>query len=61
MNFHTPLITVTVIIVFAIVFSIITSFASLFGLDFLTAVDVCVRLFFTSVIALGFFKFTSLS
>jgi hypothetical protein len=61
MNIHASLITAAVVCVFAIIFSIIDSFAFFFGLDLPTAASVCKNLFFVLSAAFIAFKWTSLS
>ncbi len=61
MNFHFTLITAAAIVVLAVIFSIIAAFASLFGLDFSTAKEVCGYLFITTLTALGLFIATNRS
>ena len=61
MNFHFVLITAAVIFVLAIIISIIAAFASLFGLDFSIAKEVCGYLLITTLAALGLFIATDRS
>jgi len=61
MNFHTSLIMAAVVVVLAVIFSIIASFASFFGLEFSIAKDVCGYLFLTTLVALILYRITNRS